>query len=591
MKNFLKILQKKDNLFLILVLAFAFFIRVILLDRFPIGMTHDELNNIFTAKSLFYTGSYAPGTAPAVLPSSMAYSTVTVPEVVVSTLSILIGPFPMSLLMGRIVGALLSVSSVLAVYFIALHLTGRRIFAQISMVLMALNPWSILLGRTMAELNFFVAFFLWGFLVLLKSDGWRIFRALPFYILGFFSYTGGQVSFLVFIIITLIYRYVISSKKRTYRTAYLVFAGVAVVMFAGYVLVATQNQSFKARGRELYLPGLPEISEQVDLDRKLSVPSPLNPFFINKATVYVSGFVNKYINTFSVDYLFLKGEVRAIFSYQNHGTFYLVDLLFIVIGISSLYALNKRSWTLFLAIVVGCSLTAGLSTVENSYSQRVGLIYPFLVMFSGVGIGTVYLAVRSKKFRTALTVIIGLVYFVSFVNLMHIYFFRFPVYASDGWFFQDRVLSTYIHKTEKAHPDTKITVYTFEPKIIFEEYLFYTNSYHKDNALLINGRLNEMDYRWNNVVFTDKCPDKMPDSDQITIADSSFECDKVLALNDPLRITRLRDVHVHYNIYMDRLCNGFIDNRYISQSAYSDFSVEKMTDADFCSNWITKIEE
>ena len=216
MKNFLKLLTNKDNLFLIAVLLFAFFIRVIFLNNFPIGMTHDELNNIFSAKSLFWTHFFAPGTSPAILPTSMSHFTVTVPEVPAIILAVLIGPFPFSMFLGRVVGAVLSVLAILAVYFIALHITKKHSFAQICILLMAINPWSILLGRTMAELNFFVVFFLWGFLVLIRSKGLAIFRALPLYLLGFFSYTGGQVSFYIFMIITLIYHYFVIGKERKY---------------------------------------------------------------------------------------------------------------------------------------------------------------------------------------------------------------------------------------------------------------------------------------------------------------------------------------------------------------------------------------
>jgi hypothetical protein len=591
MKNFLKRLKNKDNLFLIGVLAFAFFIRVILLDRFPIGMTHDELNNIISAKSLFWTHSFAPGTAPAVLPTSMSNFTVTVPEVPTIILAALIGPFPLSLLGGRIVGAVLSVLTILAVYFIALHITKKLLFAQISILLMAINPWSILLGRTMAELNFFIAFFLWGFLILIKSSGWKIFRALILYLLGFFSYTGGQISFFIFMIVTIIYHYFISSKHKTKKRVYVIFVGITFLVFAGYIFITTHNQSFAARGKELYLPNLPEVSDKVNEDRKLTIQTPLNNLFINKATVYASGFLNKYVNTFSPNYLFLNGETRAIFSYQIHGTFYLIDFLFIIIGISSLFTLNKKGWILFLTIIVGCSVTSGLSVVESSYSQRVGLIYPFLIMLSAIGIGTVVELVKSKKIRVLLTSLIVIIYLVSFANLMHIYFIRFPIYASDGWFFQDRVLTSYIKRVSETNPRTNIVVYSVEPKIIFEEYLFYTDSYDKNNIEPINKQLNIKNYSVGNIVFTDKCPSGSVVKDTTVIFEGSMGCYVLSNLKDLLRISRLRDVHANYYIYGDKICKNLELKSYIPLSAYQDFSVEKQSLNLFCTNWITRIKE
>lgn len=591
MKNFLKHLKNKDNFFLITVLVFAFLLRVILLDKFPIGMTHDELNHIITAKSLFFEHTFVPGTGPAVLPTNMLYSTVTVPEVSSIVLATLIGGIPLSLFTSRIVGALFSVLAIWAVYYIALHITKKRLFAQITILLLAINPWSFLLGRTMAELNFFVAFFLLGFLVLLKSKGWEIMRALPLYLLGFFSYTGGQISFFAFMIITPIYHYFISTKSKKDLKIYAIFIGVVSLIFAGYVFVTLQNQTFSSRGAELYLPNRLEISEKVNTDRKLSIQTPFNNLFINKATVYANGFINKYVNTFSPNYLFLTGEARAIFSYQIHGTFYLIDFLFIVIGVSSLFTLNKKAWVLFLAIIVGCSVTSGLSVVESSYSQRVGLIYPFLIMLSAFGIGVFIEMFKSKKIQILLTSLIAIIYLISLANLMHIYFIRFPIYASDGWFFQDRVLSSYIKRVSEVRPETKIVVYSVEPKIIFEEYLFYTNAYDKENIKPINKQLDVKDYSIDNVTFTDKCPDVIPNKDTITIFEGSMGCYTLSNLTDLVRISRLKDVHANYHINNDKLCNDLKLNSYIPLSAYNDFSVEKQTSKDFCLNWITKIKE
>lgn len=191
--NFQK--MKINKFFLIACLVFALLTRLLFLNKFPIGITHDELNNIFVAKSLFLTHAFPSGTAPAVLPTGMSNFTVTVPEVPVAILAFLIGALPTGLFTGRVVGALLSVASVVAVYFIVLELTKKPLYARVGSLLMVINPWSFLMGRTMAELNFFIAFFLWGFLVLLKTRGWRIFYALPFYLLGFLATPGDRSHF------------------------------------------------------------------------------------------------------------------------------------------------------------------------------------------------------------------------------------------------------------------------------------------------------------------------------------------------------------------------------------------------------------
>lgn len=582
----IKIIQK--NLLLIIIIVFSLFFRLLWLDRFPIGITHDELNYIIAAKSIFWTGGFAPGTAPAIFPTNMANFDITIAEIPVLILSPLIGFFSFSLFTSRVVGAIFSVFSVLAVYLIAKHLTNNWRLAMVSSLIMAINPWSILLGRTIFETNFFVAFFLWGFVVLLKNRGWKIFYALPLYLVGFFSYTGGQVTFYLFTTLTLFYHFVSFSHKDQIKK-YLLFMGVVTIVLIGYFGLVLRNQSFVSRGSELYLPSNPKITETVNSERRMAIQNSVNNFFINKATIYLTGFLDKYLNAFSVESLFIKGESRVAFSLQKHGTFYFVDFLFILFGLSYLYKINRRSWFLVIGAIGISAITSALSIVEYSYSQRSGLMYPFIIILVGAGIiGAVDLA-KTKVAKYLLATGIILVYFFLFLNLSHYYFFRFPVYASDGWFFQDRLLSRYLRLVEKQYPDAKIIVSTPEPKIIYEEYLFFTNKYDGKEIALINNNLSNRNYFMGNVTFINYCLDKKPKENEIWIYDDALGCEKNGRIGETLRITRLRDVHENYLIKQDKICQGQKLGVYIPLTALKDLKIEEQEVDQFCQNWITKL--
>jgi hypothetical protein len=81
----------KNNPGLTFILLLTFFLRTVLLNQFPIGITHDELNYIIAAKSLFYTGGFAPGSAPAIFPTTMTNLNTNIPEVPGLLLAPLIG--------------------------------------------------------------------------------------------------------------------------------------------------------------------------------------------------------------------------------------------------------------------------------------------------------------------------------------------------------------------------------------------------------------------------------------------------------------------------------------------------------------------
>lgn len=579
----------RNNLLLFAILFFSLITRTMFLNQFPIGMTHDELNYIIAAKSLFWTGNFAPGTAPAVFPTQMAQFTVTVAEVPALLLAPLIGPLETSLFTSRFLGALLSTLIILAVYFLVKRLTGRQLYAFVCALVMIINPWSFLMGRTIFEVNFFVAFFLWGFLILLGNRGWKIFYAFPLYALGFASYTGGQVAFYLFIIITLIYHYCSSSSGRQFIKSYLLFFCLATIMLVGYANIILHNQSYAARGGEIITPQSPEIAKIVDHQRQLAIQSPSNQLFINKATVYVRSFLDKYLNAFSVNNLFINGEFRAAFSYQQHGTFYAVDLLFIILGLVFLFAINKKVWLLILAIIVVSPITSGLSVVEYSYSQRAGLMFPFLAILTGLGVGSLTTLLKPHWTKNLLLAGVGIIYVLMFINLLHLYFFRFPIYASDGWFFQDRTLGRYVQLTSEKYPHAKIIVTTFEPKIVFQQYLFFTRVYHGKQVTDINSRMSKQDYSYKNVTFTNSCPDKNLDTNVVWISDSLSRCQNLSKTGDTLRITRFKDVYEHYLIKQDLICRDQPLGSYVSPAVFQHLDLEKQTADQFCQNWITRL--
>lgn len=578
----------KTNITLLLILIFTIFIRMVFLDRFPIGITHDELNYIIAAKSLFWTGGFAPGTAPAVISTNMSNYSVVIAEIPALLLAPLIGPFNTTLFLSRIVGSFLSMAIALVIFLLTKHLTRNRTIALIATMMTAINPWSFLMGRTIFESNFFVAFFLWGFLILIKNCGWKIHYALPLYLLGFFSYTGGQIVFYFFILSTLAYHYFSATNLKGNLKPYLAFFGLMTSVLFVYVGVVFNNQTFHSRGGEVYLPTQTEVAKLVDQERLLSVPSSLNDPFINKMTIYLTGFMDKYLNNLSVNNLFVRGELRAAFSYQKHGTFYFIDLFFILVGLSYLLSLNKKGWFLCLAVIAISGITSALSNVEYSYGQRAALMFPFLIILSSIGVYYCVSFSRVKLARRCVFFVIAITYTVLFTNLLHVYFYRFPVYASDGWFYQDRLLSRYLTLVKENYPSAQIIVSTFEPKIIFEEYLFYNNLYSGSAVKIINTNLERKNYEYMNVKFITDCPTSEQSEGGVTwVVDPLLNCE--VDKSKVLRITRFRDVYENYLVLNDDLCRKFPLGTYVSPQAYLNFSVEKQTEQDFCRSWITKL--
>lgn len=302
--------------------------------------------------------------------------------------------------------------------------------------------------------------------------------------------------------------------------------------------------------------------------------------------MYVEETLQRYLTAFSTNFLFIEGETRAAFSFQEHGTFYPLDFLFILLGICYLFSKDKKKFAFTVGIVAIAPITSSLSKIEFSYSQRAGLMFPFLIILSAIGINYLITIFSSKRINRLLTIIVLSVYTISFINLVYIYFFRFPLYASDGWFFQDRVLSRYLALAKGKNK--KIFIITHEPKIIFEEYLFFNNLYHRQRVSSINRLLNEKEYSYNEITFTEDCPDNI-DKDAIYALSYQIDCPILKDKNqNPLRIANIKENQELYILLNDDICTDMTLNEYNIPTNLEDFEVEKMNRHDFCQKWITQ---
>jgi hypothetical protein len=149
-------------------------------------------------------------------------------------------------------------------------------------------------------------------------------------------------------------------------------------------------------------------------------------------------------------------------------------------------------------------------------------------------------------------------------------------------------LSRYIQLTTGEDPSTKIYVYSSEPKITYEEFLFFTNNYNNNSAKIINNRLNSGVYLFENVLFLAECPPVSSlDTNTIQIIDPLLGCN--IDKKSTLRITRFQDVLEKYLIKGDFICGKFQLNTYVTPKAFENFNVGNEDSETFFRNWITKL--
>jgi 4-amino-4-deoxy-L-arabinose transferase-like glycosyltransferase len=165
----------RNYLPLILIIALAFLLRFIWIDKVPNAIGGDELTYVVNARAMFISGSDISGTWNPLTGFIFKYPAYTLPqaELPYFLTAPFVGLFGFSLFSVRIIFVLLSVLSVPLIYLITKTLFSKNAGLAAAFA-MSINPWSIYMGRTAYESTPAIFFYLLGFYMLLVFKSKKI---------------------------------------------------------------------------------------------------------------------------------------------------------------------------------------------------------------------------------------------------------------------------------------------------------------------------------------------------------------------------------------------------------------------------------
>lgn len=570
----------KEIILVSLVIFLAFFIRILWIDKVPSAVGGDELTYIVNARAIFLTGTDISGRWNPLSAFLFQYPAYTTPqaELPYFLLAPFVGIFGFSLFWIRVPFVLLSVGSVLFIYLITKQLFGKNA-AFFAALITAINPWSIYMGRTSYESTVAVFFFLMGFYALLTLKKNMLLLSILAFFLGFYSYVATKVSFIFFVAATSFYSYLVVSRKK-YLKQYLIifFACFALVLFFAFSVFTTKGQT---RAGDLISFNSADLSSQVNEIRKSSIVTPLTPIFENKFTFFSRLVFTKLFKSISFDYLFLIGD--QFYSITRHGFFYILDALFLILGIAYAYLLNRKAFFLILSLsAVGILPQILHANSTDNFSIHLTLLFAMLPIFIGIGISETLALFKNKLSKNIVAGILFLLYTYLTLNFLNIYFYQFPL---KGYFdFQVRLMSKY--STLAASKQQQITVYSTAVPDTFKKYIFYSNNYNKDDYLQIRKIYRSQNFSFKGINFT-ACDRSINPENIKGIVVYDTNCGDLSKNSDHLTLPRLSDGGETYQIFNDNLCSKYDLKRYPSITI-SDLSIEKMSVSKFCETFVTK---
>lgn len=594
---------------LLIIFFFLLFSRLFALNLLPVALVHDETVYTIQAQSFVVQGKTLDQKQSwfSFQPVNPMYAEL--PPLVIAPGFLMTSN---NLLASHLMPAVLGIFFPFIFAWLIYGIWRNKELALISCYIAAFNPFFWQFSRLSYDPFFSVFFYLLGAAVLVNNRGWNKLVSLPFFILGFFQYQGFKLVLIPWVIGILILKYSENEphinlswtniKKSFFAKSQLplwltLFSVTLIPIFYGLFLFPQENLNNRIK---FNIFSNEAISAQVNNDRRISLDSPLNSFFINKPLKLTEFIATRLARSFNPEMLFLKGEPVSNFAVTTHGIFYLFDLVLIFGGFCFLLTRQKKWLTTFtlLVMIVMMALPSVVNTMSEWYLTRMQLSYLLLLFFISWG-GYKISQLRKIKWFFMIIYLGGVAFFG------YQYFFRYPITSADRANISERVIAKYISLVQNKDPQQPITIHTIAPEFLFSNYLLYTNKLNKNTADEIASQLNlnknkaTLRFSLDKVVFTNNC--QQEDADSIEIYDSLYSvCNqqeiREFFLKRPqesqkknLSIPLVIDSGERYRIIQDKLCNKYNLNSYIRITSLKQFQIDNMLAQEFCTTWLTDI--
>ncbi|MFC1711844.1 ArnT family glycosyltransferase [Patescibacteria group bacterium] len=483
----MKNITKKQKILLFIIVIVALVLRFYKLGQVPAGINRDEASIGYNAYSILKTGKEEHGNMLPVFIESFgdwklpAYQYLSIPFIYI---------FGLSNFSVRFLSALVGSLSVFVIFLLGKNILSdkKRVSVNVglfSALFLAINPWHLHISRIAFEANLACFLFLLGLVCFLKG----IKKKPKFFLFGsllwsvaLFSYHAAYVFLpLMFLII------VFKAFKAKFKNKKPLYLGIIVFFtFVFLHLVQFINQA------DVKITGVGITSDPVikHLKTELIRFDHLNPqslgsrVFHNRFIVYPWLIAEKYLAVFSADFLYFNGSDNYHHNITGFGNFYVVNLLFCLIGLFFLLK-NKHHNSLLILLWLILAPIPSAITKNSPHSLRAIFLLPVIILVTGVG-GAQFLKLIKNKILKKLLLVI---YFIALLLNIGLYLDNYYVHAlktdAKHWNYGMEELYQYLNsiqdkykKVITTHPDYSDYIFyafysNYDPKKFLKEVVYY----------------------------------------------------------------------------------------------------------------------
>jgi len=423
--------------------------------------------------------------------------------------SIFFNFFGKSIFTGRLPYAILNSLIPVLFYQIINKLTKNKILSLIGFFVLNFSPWFAYLSAMSAfDSPIALTFYLLSFYILLIDikPKLKYFLFIIFSFLSFNSYMGIKTIFPLLLTLALVTKDIYEKKKiNIFLIIKKFFISLFIfLMFFFSLYLFPGSKFFQSRLNEKILPlNLQTLTGKVNFDRSLSAgPKILISALHNKITAYIVTSLEKYVLAFNPLYLFIKGDPHPIYGTNYFGLFYLLDGIFLIVGlinINKIFKNNLLAPILFIFLFIISPIPNVLMIDSANIAVRaLPIILPYS-FFIAVGLYSFldYL-IKNKKYIIPCSF---LLYFVSFLSFLFVFGITIKSASAEQWHRPEKDIIEKIVTLKDRYKN--IYIFNGEPKETILLYDFYNLTNEKKirkNLNLINGQ-----YVINNVIISSNC--------------------------------------------------------------------------------------
>lgn len=423
----------------------GFGIRMMNLNQVPTGISSDTLLYFMNARAIAETGK---DIYEHLHPLYFLHKDIVAMPLTIYVIAFFYKLFGSSHIIGYLPNILISTLSIMVIGFFTKKISKSSTAGIFAAIALTFSPWHYHLSRTGFEGIFgFTLIFFGIYFALIGFDKSRYFIwSLSMMFFSTFCYKAVNIFLLCFPFVLLLCKGISFAKTKTFilYTLSILF----VILLQWFLLFFLYKDSY-ASGILTHTVDLAkkDVASEMELS---DAPRKMKLLFSNTPLAIATVATQNYLHFFSPQYLFTTGDSDNRFSTTGHGQLYILEGIFIALGL--LWLLKKKQYA-HLKLLVGILFIAPLSAMiaDQQYAIRTFVSVFIFASLTGIGVLHAVELLYAFKYKKIVIGIIAIVYIGSVAPYMYRYHYLYIHYGRWSWNSNNKEVFASAYIDSKTH--------------------------------------------------------------------------------------------------------------------------------------------